>query len=128
MVKRTALALAPQRAKAPFTTIWLVHARADKVEKMTFEEFRKTWRQRRNNNRNPALNYFNRQNEAFKFCVLALANRGAPGTFRADDVGRPFESFDEKRREQIINAMNQLSRWGRILPRQFSVADSFLSA
>ncbi|MGD8204943.1 hypothetical protein [Mixta calida] len=105
----------------------LVHARVDKVERMTFDEFRKTWRQLLKNNSNPALNYFNRQNEEFKFCVMTLANRDAPGSFKVDEVGKPFEYFDESRRELIIVAMNKMARWGRILPRQFSIADSFLA-
>ncbi|MDU4942927.1 MAG: hypothetical protein E6X23_15495 [Mixta calida] len=121
-----ALAVNKKNAPASFTEIRLVHARADKVEKMTFDEFRKTWRQMRKANSNPALNYFNRQNDDFKFCVLTLANREAPGSFKADEVGKPFEYFDERRREKIITAMNKLSRWGRILPRQFSTADCFI--
>lgn len=79
------------------------------------------------NNSNPSLNYFNRQNEEFKFCVLTLANREQPGAFKQDEIGRPFEFFDERRRELIITAMNKMARWGKILPRQFSVADSFLT-
>ncbi len=122
-----ALAVTEKNAPARFTEIRLVHARADKVETMTFDEFRKTWRQQLKANSNPALNYFNRQNEDFKFCVLTLANREAPGTFKADEVGKPFEYFDERRREKIIIAMNKVARWGRILPRQFSTADCFIS-
>lgn len=122
-----ALAVPQKHATAPFTEIRLVHARVDKVERMTFDEFRKTWRQLLKNNSNPALNYFNRQNEEFKFCVMTLANRDAPGSFKVDEVGKPFEYFDESRRGLIIMAMNKMARWGRILPRQFSIADSFLA-
>lgn len=123
----TALAVTANSTPAPFTEIRLVHARVDAIERMTFDEFRKSWRQMRKNNSNPSLNYFNRQNEEFKFCVLTLANREQPGTFKQDEIGQPFEYFDERRRELIITAMNKMARWGKILPRQFSVADSFLT-
>lgn len=122
-----ALAIKTKYVPVPFNEIRLVHTHVDSVEKMSFDEFRKAWRQQLKNNRNPALNYFNRQNDEFKFCVLTLANRNAPGSFRLDDVGKPFEYFNEARRELIIVAMNKMSRWGRLLPRQFSVADCFLS-
>lgn len=126
-MSNAALAVPQKHATAPFTEIPLVHARVDKVERMTFDEFRKTWRQLLKNNSNPALNYFNRQNEEFKFCVMTLANRDAPGSFKVDEVGKPFEYFNESRRGLIIVAMNKMARWGRILPRQFSIADSFLA-
>ena len=124
---RAALAVSVENSAKPFTQIHLVHARVDTVEKMTFSEFQKAWRQMRKNNDNPALRYFNRQNEEFKFCVMTLANRDRPATFKQDEVGRPFESFTEFQREMIIRAMNKMCRWGRILPRHFSLADSFLS-
>ncbi len=124
---RSALALKTEQTEKPFTQIHLVHARVDTVEKMTFSEFQQSWRKMRKNNDNPALRYFNRQNEEFKFCVMTLANRERPATFRQDEIGRPFESFSENQREMIIKAMNKMCRWGRILPRQFSTADSFLS-
>ncbi|WP_405423260.1 hypothetical protein [Pantoea stewartii] len=95
-------------------------------EKMTFDEFRQRWRLLRDSNRNPALRYFNHQNDDFKFCVLTLVNRDWPGSFRQEDIGKPFECFDQLRRERIIMAMNKLARWGKILPRQFSTADCFL--
>lgn len=96
-------------------------------EKMTFDEFRQHWRLLRDNNRNPSLRYFNHQNDDFKFCVLTLANRDRPGLFRLEDIGKPFQFFDQARREHIIIAMNKLARWGNRLPRQFSTADCFLS-
>lgn len=124
---RVALAVNTEQSAKPFTQIHLVHARVDAVEKMTFSEFQQSWRQMRKNNDNPALRYFNRQNDEFKFCVMTLANRDYPATFKQDEVGRPFESFTEIQREMIIKAMNKMCRWGQILPRQFSTADSFLS-
>ncbi|MEZ3501610.1 hypothetical protein HP564_18935 [Pantoea sp. KPR_PJ] len=94
---------------------------------MNFDEFQKSWRQMRNNNRNPALVAFNRQSDEFKFCVLTLANREKPGSFRLQEVGNAFETFDEARRKLIIAAMNKLVGWGRLLPRSFSDADRYLS-
>lgn len=96
------------------------------LQPITFDEFQKRWRQMRDRHANPALRYFNQQNDAFKFCVLTLANRDHPKTFKANDVGEPFESFDECRRELIIEAMNKLARWGHTLPQQFSTADRVL--
>ena len=105
----------------------MMNSQPEAVAAMSFDEFRKSWRQMRNNSRNPALVAFNRQNDDFKFCVLTLANRERPGSFRLHEVGNPFESFDEARRELIIAAMNKMVRWGRLLPRSFSDADQYLS-
>ena len=124
---RTALAIKTEQPAKPFTQIHLVHARVDTVERMSFSEFQQAWRRMRKNNDNPAQRYFNRQNEEFKFCVMTLANRERPATFKQEEIGRPFESFTESQREMIIRAMNKMCRWGRILPRHFSVADSLLS-
>lgn len=117
----------PDSSATAFSNIHLIHARVDHIEPMTFAEFQQRWRQMRKNNENPALRYFNRQGDEFKFCVLTLANREQPGSFKQDEIGKPFESFDEPRRELIIKAMNKMSRWGEILPRRFSVSDCFLS-
>ncbi|WP_428943247.1 hypothetical protein ACQK5W_10695 [Pantoea sp. FN060301] len=124
---RAALVANIDESVKTFTQIHLVHVRVDAVEKMTFSEFQQAWRKMRKNNDNPALRYFNRQNDDFKFCVMTLANRERPTTFRQDEIGRPFESFTETQREMIIVAMNKMCRWGRIILCQFSVADSFLS-
>lgn len=95
---------------------------------MSFDEFRKSWRQQlRSNSRNPALIAFNQQSDEFKFCVLTLANREKPGSFRLQEVGLNFETFDEARRALIIAAMNKMVRWGRLGPRAFSDADRYLS-
>ncbi|MCU5779315.1 hypothetical protein N5923_17665 [Erwiniaceae bacterium BAC15a-03b] len=118
---------APATSKAPFSHIRLIHARTDQVESMTFEEFQQRWRQMRKNNENPALRYFNRQSDDFKFCVLTLANREQPAAFKQDEIGKPFEYFDKYHRELIIKAMNKMSRWGELLPRRFSISDCFLS-
>lgn len=115
-----------QQGPASFAKTHSTGNRADAVNKMSFDEFRKSWRQQRDNNANPSLRYFNRQNDEFKFCVLTLANRETPKTFSQEEIGQPFEYFDEYRRELIIMAMNKMARWGKILPRQFSTADCFL--
>lgn len=101
-MSRTALAVNQPHAPGPFTEIRLVHARVDTVEKMTFSEFQKSWRQMRKNKDNPALRYFNRQNDEFKFCVMTLANRERPATFRQDEIGQPFEYFSEEQRERVF--------------------------
>lgn len=105
----------------------MMNSRSVSVTPMSFDEFRKSWRLMRSNSRNPALIAFNRQNDEFKFCVLTLANREKPGSFRLQDVGQDFETFDEARRELIIAAMNKMVRWGRLWPRPFSDADRYLS-
>ncbi|KAA5944031.1 hypothetical protein F3I27_15125 [Pantoea sp. Bo_2] len=115
-----------QHAPASFSKIHLMGARVDKIQPMTFDEFRKKWRQMRDNNANAALRYFNHQNDEFKFCVLTLANRESPKSFKPDEIGKPFQYFEEERRRLIIIAMNKMARWGSILPRQFSTADCFL--
>ncbi|WP_234479920.1 hypothetical protein [Erwinia sp. S38] len=110
-----------------FSDVHLIHARVDQVKSMTFREFQQRWRQMRKNNENPALRYFNRQSDEFKFCVLTLANREQLGAFKLEEIGKPFESFDVLRRELIIKAMNKMSRWSEMLPRRFSISDCFLS-
>ncbi len=59
-----------QQGPASFAKTHSTGNRADAVNKMSFDEFRKSWRQQRDNNANPSLRYFNRQNDEFKFCVL----------------------------------------------------------
>lgn len=105
----------------------MMKCHSEPIAAMTFDEFRRSWRQLRSNSRNPALIAFNRQSDEFKFCVLTLANREQPGSFRLQEVGNPFESFDEARRKLIIAAMNKMVRWGRLLPCPFSDADRYLS-
>lgn len=105
--------------------IYLVHAR---IDKMPFEEFR----QRRAEmfskcrNRNRAREFFNRQSDDYKFCILTLVNRHNPGKFSIGEVGEDFESFDLHRRELIIQAMNLINRWGELLPGKFKLSDSII--
>lgn len=93
---------------------------ADVKPQMSGAEFfqRYHWQQAATSNK--ALRYFNRMSADFKFVVLTLANRNAPGTFQAKEIGEPFEYFDEARRLLIIKSMNEIARWGQILPRWIS--------
>jgi len=105
-----------------------VHSHLDAVkEPMPFEQFQARRRQLRQKNDNPALRYFNRLDHDFKFVVLTLANRDHTAAFKADEVGKNFEEFDEARRLYIIETMNKISRWGKMLPRYLSFADCALS-
>ena len=105
-----------------------IHSHLEAVkEPMPFEKFQARRRLLRKNNDNPALRYFNRLDDDFKFAVLTLANREKPATFKLDEVGKQFEEFDEARRLLIIGAMNRISRWGKMLPRYLSAADCALT-
>lgn len=105
-----------------------VHSHLEAVkEPMPFEQFQARRRQLRQNNDNPALRYFNRLDDDFKFVVLTLANRAHSAAFKADEVGKVFEEFDETHRLYIIEAMNKISRWGKMLPRYLSLADCALT-
>lgn len=90
-------------------------------KKMTGEECFAHFHQKLKATDNRALRNFNKLNDDFKFVVMTLANRRDPGTFRQDEVGQPFEYFDRARRLLIIKAMNEITRWGEILPRRFSL-------
>jgi len=105
----------------------MMNSHSQPAAAMSFDEFCKSWRQMRSNSRNPALVAFNQQDDECKFCVLTLANREKPGSFRLQEVGQNFETFDEARRALIIAAMNKMVRWGRRWPRAFSDADRYLS-
>lgn len=87
---------------------------------MSGEEFFQRYHWYQTATSNKALRYFNRMSADFKFVVLTLANRNAPGTFQAKEIGEPFEYFDEARRLLIIKSMNEIARWGQILPRWIS--------
>lgn len=105
-----------------------IHAHLEAVkEPLPFAKFQARRRQLRDNNNNPALRYFNRLDNDFKFTVLTLANRDHPSAFKADEIGQPFEHFDATRRMFIIEAMNKLSRWGKIIPRYLSTADCIIN-
>ncbi|MCR4458440.1 MULTISPECIES: hypothetical protein [Pseudescherichia] len=95
-------------------------------EKMSGEECLALFHQKLKATQNGALRNFNKLNDDFKFSVMTLANRNEPGAFKSDEVGRPFEYFDHARRLLLIKAMNEIARWGEILPRRFSLHESVL--
>lgn len=94
--------------------------------KMSGEECLARFHQKLKATQNGALRNFNKLNDDFKFSVMTLANRKEPGAFKSDEVGRPFEYFDQPRRLLLIQAMNEIARWGEILPRRFSFHESVI--
>jgi len=94
--------------------------------KMSGEECFARFHQKLRATQNGALRNFNKLDDNFKFVVMTLANRNEPGAFKSDEVGRPFEYFDQPRRLLLIKAMNEIARWGEILPRRFSLHESVL--
>jgi len=94
--------------------------------KMSGEECFARFHQKLKATQNGALRNFNKLDDNFKFVVMTLANRNEPGAFKNDEVGRPFEYFDQSRRFLLIKAMNEIARWGEILPRRFSLHESVL--
>lgn len=99
----------------------------EQPETMTGEECLARFHQKLKMTENRALRNFNKLDDNFKFVVMTLANRATPGAFRNDEVGRPFEYFDVNRRKMIIIAMNEIARWGSILPRRFSIHECILA-
>lgn len=93
------------------------------TQKMTGAECINRFHKQLSATNNRALRTFNKMSSDFKFTVLTLANRSNPGTFQERDIGEPFESFDESKRLLIIKAMNEISRWGTIIPRFISEFD-----
>ncbi|UXD90749.1 hypothetical protein K2Y34_17095 [Cronobacter sakazakii] len=95
-------------------------------EKMTGMECFARFHHQLKATQNGALRNFNKLDDNFKFVVMTLANRMEPGTFKCDEVGKPFEYFDQPRRLMLIRAMNEITRWGDILPRRFSLHEAVL--
>ncbi|ELY4216299.1 hypothetical protein SD377_003444 [Cronobacter turicensis] len=95
-------------------------------QKMTSDECFARFHQKLKATQNGALRNFNKLEGNFKFVVMTLANRMEPGTFKSDEIGQPFEYFDQPRRLLLIKAMNEITRWGEILPRRFSHHESYL--
>lgn len=87
--------------------------------RMSGEECLARFHQQRKATDNRAMRNFNRLDNDFKFVVMTLSNRLSPGAFRSEDIGKPFEYFDEERRKLIVSAMNRVSRWGNIMPKGF---------
>lgn len=94
---------------------------------MSGEECLARFHQKLKMTENRALRNFNKLDDSFKFVVMTLANRANPGAFRTEEIGKPFEYFDVNRRKMIINAMNEIARWGSILPRRFSIHECILA-
>lgn len=94
--------------------------------KMTGEDCLARFHQKLKATQNGALRNFNKLSDDFKFVVMTLANREQPGVFKSDEVGKPFEYFDQPRRVLLIKAMNEIARWGEILPRRFSLHESVI--
>ena len=94
---------------------------------MSGEECLARFHQKLKMTENRALRNFNKLDDNFKFVVMTLANRAHPGAFRTEEIGKPFEYFDVNRRKMIINAMNEIARWGNILPRRFSIHECILA-
>lgn len=94
---------------------------------MSGEECLARFHQKLKMTENRALRNFNKLDDNFKFVVMTLANRANPGTFRTEEIGKPFEYFDVNRRKMIIIAMNEIARWGSILPRRFSIHECILA-
>jgi len=94
---------------------------------MSGEECLARFHQKLKMTENRALRNFNKLDDNFKFVVMTLANRANPGAFRTEEIGKPFEYFDVNRRKMIINAMNEIARWGSILPRRFSIHECILA-
>lgn len=94
---------------------------------MSGEECLARFHQKLKMTENRALRNFNKLDGNFKFVVMTLANRANPGAFRTEEIGKPFEYFDVNRRKMIIIAMNEIARWGSILPRRFSIHECILA-
>ena len=94
---------------------------------MSGEECLARFHQKLKMTENRALRNFNKLDENFKFVVMTLANRTNSGAFRTEEIGKPFEYFDVNRRKMIIIAMNEIARWGSILPRRFSIHECILA-
>lgn len=94
---------------------------------MSGEECLARFHQKLKMTENRALRNFNKLDDNFKFVVMTLANRTNPCAFRTEEIGKPFEYFDVNRRKMIINAMNEIARWGSILPRRFSIHECILA-
>lgn len=115
---------APLKAGAiPFNNAGCVN---QQPAKMSGEECFARFHQTLKATQNGALRNFNKLDENFKFVVMTLANRNEPGAFKNDEVGKPFEYFDQPRRLLLIKAMNEITRWGEILPRRFSLHESVI--
>ena len=125
-MKNTALAVSVKASQTPFNNVYFMHARIDEPLKMSGDECIARFRQQLKATNNAAQRNFNKLDNTFKFVVLTLANRIEPSSFKPDEIGQPFEYFEQARRSLIISAMNEITRWGSLLPRRFSIHDIYL--
>ncbi|MGK7246075.1 hypothetical protein ACSPAH_12475 [Buttiauxella agrestis] len=126
-MKSAALAESVKAPQATFNNVYLIHARIDGPLKMTGDECLARFRQQLKATNNTALRNFNKLDNNFKFVVLTLANRLEPSSFKPDEIGKPFEYFEQTRRLLIIRSMNEITRWGSLLPARFSKHDCYLA-
>ena len=126
-MKSAALAESVKTPQATFNNVYLIHARIDGPLKMTGDECLARFRQQLKATNNTALRNFNKLDNNFKFVVLTLANRLEPSSFKPDEIGKPFEYFEQVRRLLIIRSMNEITRWGSLLPARFSKHDCYLA-
>lgn len=126
-MKNAAMAESVKAPQATFNNVYLIHARIDGPLKMTGDECLARFRQQLKATNNTALRNFNKLDNNFKFVVLTLANRLEPSSFKPDEIGKPFEFFDQVRRLLIIRSMNEITRWGSLLPARFSKHDCYLA-
>lgn len=104
-----------------------VHGHLLGATAMNHAEFQKTYRQQIKSNTNYSMRYFNSHDAYFQSTVMSQANKQAPGTFKASDIGLPFERFTEQQRWLLIQAMNELSQMGKAMPLYFSTSDRFIN-
>ncbi|SUW65452.1 Uncharacterised protein [Buttiauxella agrestis] len=126
-MKSAALAESVKAPQTAFNNVYLIHARIDAPLKMSGDECLARFRLQLKATNNTALRNFNKLDNNFKFVVLTLANRLEPSSFKPDEIGKPFEFFDQARRLLIIRSMNEITRWGSLLPARFSKHDCYLA-
>lgn len=126
-MKNTALAVSGKASQASFNNVYFMHARIDEPLKMSGDECIARFRQQLKATNNASQRNFNKLDNTFKFVVLTLANRMEPSSFTSNEIGKPFEYFDQARRYLIIRSMNEIAKWGGLLPRRFSNYDIYLN-
>lgn len=126
-MNNAALAKSVKASQATFNNVYFMHAQIDGPLKMTGDECLTRFRQQLKATNNAALRNFNKLDNNFKFIVLTLANRLEPSSFKPDEIGKPFEFFEQARRALIIRSMNEIARWGSLLPSRFSKYDCYLT-
>lgn len=125
-MKASPLAVLGKSSPQTFNNVYFMHNRIEEPLKMSGDECIARFRQKLKSTNNAAQRNFNRLDNSFKFVVLTLANRIEPSSFTPDEIGKPFEYFDTPRRALIIRSMNEITRWGSLLPRRFSKHDIYL--